>query len=549
VLAEFLNTHRRDLIPSGGLAGVITMRKSIVVSILVTGFICCLLATYQLTPRVAAEVQAQSQSPAATIQSFTAVEGADLKSRLDAAASRARGGTPYWSAYAFDVRPGVAIDPDIHQFNGSINTYGETRVFTGTTGNGVTVETRNVAVFVLRDPGNNQVTRIELYNLERKREYSGYPVYWLGRANNEESLNYLRGFVDSNPANLLSERATLAISVHDDARVAGILKGLVQNSTNLRVRSSAIYWLGQVGGEEAFLASLVRNTAEDIKIRQRAAYSIGDSHSRTSLALVQNLYDTVTERDLRRSLVRAVGNSDDKDGALVFLLKVARTDEDREAQRTAIRQLGEFDRESVVDDLTKLYNDNADLEAKRSALRAMGQMKNQRAQSRLVEIARNDPSFELRRQAVSSLGQRGEGAVDDLLRLYDSETRREVRGSILRSLNQIKSTRVEDKLLEVARADNDLELRREAIRALGERVSQRTLKFLTDTAEAVDGNTDVQLSAVRAISQRPKDESVPVLIRIARTHPNPAVRRQAIRSLGDSGDPRAVEFFREVLTK
>ena len=27
------------------------------------------------------------------------------------------------------------------------------------------------------------------------------------------------------------------------------------------------------------------------------------------------------------------------------------------------------------------------------------------------------------------------------------------------------------------------------------------------------------------------------------------VRKQAIRSLGESGDPRAVEFFREVLTK
>jgi len=38
-------------------------------------------------------------------------------------------------------------------------------------------------------PGN----RMEVYNLERKREYAGYPVYWLGRANNEESLNYLRG--------------------------------------------------------------------------------------------------------------------------------------------------------------------------------------------------------------------------------------------------------------------------------------------------------------------------------------------------------------------
>src|ERR1700738_206971 len=52
------------------------------------------------------------QSSETTIQSFTAVEGADLMARLEAARSRARGSkTPYWSAYAFDVRPGVAVDP------------------------------------------------------------------------------------------------------------------------------------------------------------------------------------------------------------------------------------------------------------------------------------------------------------------------------------------------------------------------------------------------------------------------------------------------------
>ncbi|HEX8180823.1 MAG TPA: HEAT repeat domain-containing protein, partial [Pyrinomonadaceae bacterium] len=74
-------------------------------------------------------------------------------------------------------------------------------------------------------------------------------------------------------------------------------------------------------------------------------------------------------------------------------------------------------------------------------------------------------------------------------------------------------------------------------------------KFLSVTAEGSDGNTDVQLHAVRAISERPADEAVPILIRIARTHANQQVRKQAIRLLGESGDPRAIEFFREVLTK
>src|SRR5262245_15221220 len=144
----------------------------------------------QISGRISDDVQVQSADT--TVQSFTAVQGADLMSKLEAARTKARNSSsPFWSAYAFDVRSGVAVDPGVREFNGSINTIGETAVFVGTTSNGQPVETRNLAIFLLRDPASNQITRMEVFNLEKKREYSGYPVYWLGRATNEESLNYL----------------------------------------------------------------------------------------------------------------------------------------------------------------------------------------------------------------------------------------------------------------------------------------------------------------------------------------------------------------------
>jgi HEAT repeat protein len=133
--------------------------------------------------------------------------------------------------------------------------------------------------------------------------------------------------------------------------------------------------------------------------------------------------------------------------------------------------------------------------------------------------------------------------------LYESETAPEVKRSVLQSLSEIKSTRVEDKLFEIARGSDAVEVRRQAIRLLGERVGKRSFDFLSATAQSTDGNAEVQVQAVRAIGERKGEESVPLLIKIAKTHPNQMVRKQAIRSLGESGDPRAVEFFREVLTK
>src|SRR6266566_2178915 len=66
-----------------------------------------------------------------------------------------------------------------------------------------------------------------------------------------------------------------------------------------------------------------------------------------------------------------------------------------------------------------------------------------------------------------------------------------------------------------------------------------------------DGNADheVRESAVFALSQRPRDEGVPALIRIAKENKDPDLRRKAIFWLGQSDDPRALSLFEELLTR
>jgi hypothetical protein len=68
---------------------------------------------------------------------------------------------------------------------------------------------------------------------------------------------------------------------------------------------------------------------------------------------------------------------------------------------------------------------------------------------------------------------------------------------------------------------------------------------------AVDETVDEQVreQAVFALSQRPPEESVPVLIRIAKTNHDADIRRKALFWLGQSGDPRAIDLFEQILTK
>src|SRR3569832_479850 len=363
------------------------MRYSLLLFVAIIG-IGCAGANRAVSGAVAAAAadDLQTQSPTTTVQSIIAVQGADLMARLEAAQSQARNKqVPYWSAYSFDVRPGDAVDPAIREFNGNMQTIGDTTVFIGTNAAGVTVETRNLAIFLLRDPASNQITRMEVYNLERKREYSGYPVYWLGRANNEESLFYLRAIAAATPLDMLSERAVLSIALHDDARVGGMLKSFISSSPNPRIRSTSVYWLGQVGGEQAFLASLVRNDAEDKKIRRSAAHAIGQSHDRGTVATLKDLYENVKDVEVRRSVISAVGNGIDEPPAFAFLLSVAKTDVDWESRRTAVRQLGHFQRDDTADELMKIYTNDTNVEVKRAALRSLAETKSPRAQARLIE--------------------------------------------------------------------------------------------------------------------------------------------------------------------
>jgi len=104
-------------------------------------------------------------------------------------------------------------------------------------------------------------------------------------------------------------------------------------------------------------------------------------------------------------------------------------------------------------------------------------------------------------------------------------------------------------LLRIARdRSSPDDLRKGAVFWLGQAAGSAATAGLDELAadEAVD--REIRETAVFALSQRPPDEAVPVLIRIVRTHPDPAIRKKAVFWLGQTGDPRALQLFEELLT-
>lgn len=62
-----------------------------------------------------------------------------------------------------------------------------------------------------------------------------------------------------------------------------------------------------------------------------------------------------------------------------------------------------------------------------------------------------------------------------------------------------------------------------------------------------DDVDELKSQAVFVLSQLPRDEAVPELIKVARSNPSASVRSKALFWLGQSGDARAIDLFESVL--
>lgn len=145
-------------------------------------------------------------------------------------------------------------------------------------------------------------------------------------------------------------------------------------------------------------------------------------------------------------------------------------------------------------------------------------------------------------------GVRDDDSVSFLSTFLSEAASNRLVDSALAALAMHRAPAALDRLLAAARDGATTHLRGQALFWLAQRAGDEAVNTIS-TAIANDPETEVKRRAVFALSQLPKDQGVPMLIQVARTNANPAVRKQAMFWLGQSGDPRALDFFREILFK
>ena len=195
-------------------------------------------------------------------------------------------------------------------------------------------ESKNISVFLLYR--GNEIEKMEIHDIDRYRARDEYPVHSLGQVTNADSIALLKSLLPAHSGTRTGERLVIAIGLHDDPQVAPTLSIIVNNPEgNEKERGAAAMWLGQGPGQKATLENLARNEALPIEVRKQAIVGLGFSRYPDVLPILQNFYETFSDRELRQQALFATSHTINRTEATAFLTRVKNTDPDQDFRAQA----------------------------------------------------------------------------------------------------------------------------------------------------------------------------------------------------------------------
>jgi HEAT repeat protein/outer membrane protein assembly factor BamD (BamD/ComL family) len=225
--------------------------------------------------------------------------------------------------------------------------------------------------------------------------------------------------------------------------------------------------------------------------------------------------------------------------AIPLLVDIARTNPDQKLRLTAIKRLGEQSSDQTTDELIKIYDADRTREIRGQILRALVEGRTQRGIAKVTEIARTGDDLAIRQYAIRFIGELDDSAsLDELIRIYDADKTKEIRSQILRALAERDDQRAGNKLFDIARQGETPELRLEAIRRLGE--SQRISLEQILQLYTSETNPQIKQGLLRVIGESNDPRAQAKLYDIARGNDPVELRGWAIRQLGEKDDEATV---------
>jgi HEAT repeat protein len=360
--------------------------------------------------------------------------------------------------------------------------------------------------------GNASLNRVTHRSMNAPMDFDGAVVYWLGGAEDRESVAWLDGLQQQMRMTSLRSELVEALSMHRTSSIVlPVLERLLGSEPDRAIRAEAAEGLEHHPVPEALrLAHATATRDSDGSVRAEAAEAIGEMPI---------------------------------DGAADALVDLANTAEDPAVRHEAAEALGSQPPDAAMRGIEQVVFQSPHGDARREAVEALGDLDGAVALSLLRRIIWEHPNTSMRVEAVETLGDLEDidvvGELRDILERHPDPS---VRHEALDVLAGADSSASYALILEIASGAASAEARRDAIEAIAEatekgRSSAEIERAATILEHAIfnDRDEDVQIEAVEALQQFPRQRALALLQKVVETHASRKVRREAVDVIAHIG--------------
>jgi HEAT repeat protein len=214
-------------------------------------------------------------------------------------------------------------------------------IIAGVAKNDTVREVRRQAIDVLaRMPGDVAINTLQDLMKDSDDQIQSAAVRALMRSDNPKARTAMRALIDrkESPERQRVDAIQSYSQENTTAEDAAYLRGLYAREPSERVKEAIISALGRSGSEDNvnFLLGIAKNANESSSLRTSALNRI--SRMNLSVDDLSKLYDASDSRNMRRSLVNALGNRQEP-AAVNKLLEIVKLSTDPEVKASAISVL------------------------------------------------------------------------------------------------------------------------------------------------------------------------------------------------------------------
>jgi len=448
---------------------------------------------------------------------------------------------------------------------------------------------RNLIVVAKRlsDRGKTEYGAIvEAMQKSENKEIALTAISALRQIGNERALDALSGLYTSTQHRAVREEIIFTLSQFKSPKVVPSLTKIVKEDPDRHMREKALFWLSQKTQSKEVIKLMEHVALNDPnhEVREKAVFALSQVREGKGIGALKRIAGTAKDAAARKNAVFWMGQNAKSADVVQFLENVTLEDPDAEIRKTALLALSQAPEGRGVEALKKIGGTAKDAGTREEAVFWLGQQAKTNDVIRFLEtVVLKDPAAAVRKKALFSLSQAPEGrgvealkkiaetskdvpirkeAVfwlgqraksEDVIQFLETvvlkDANAEIRKTALLALSQARDGHGAKALMKIGESAKDAATRKDAIFWLGQQArSEDVIQFLEKVVRE-DSDQDVRKCALTALVQAHRNLGVPALISLAKTHPDHAIRREAIFWLGQSKDPRATEALVEIVNE